>query len=38
MSVTERMHARMNVGWQGVKTPTQQEMENIVAYMQKRAR
>lgn len=36
--VTERMHARMNGGWKGVKTPTQQEIENIVAYMQKHAR
>ncbi len=37
-SVTERMHARMNGGWQGVKAPTPQEMDVIVAYMQKHAR
>jgi cytochrome c5 len=37
-SVTERMHARMNGGWQGIKKPTEQEMQVIVAYMQKHAR
>lgn len=37
-SVTERMHIRMESGWQGVKTPTEQEMKSIVAYMQKHAR
>ena len=37
-SVTERMHIRMDNGWQGVKVPTDQEMKTIVAYMQKHAR
>lgn len=36
--VTQRMHIRMEGGWQGVKTPTEQEMKTIVAYMQKYAR
>lgn len=36
--VTQRMHARMNGGWQGVKTPTPQEMDTIVAYMKEHAR
>ena len=37
--VTQRMHDRMSGGWgEGIKTPTQQEMETIVAYMQKHAR
>ena len=36
-SVTQRMHARMNGGWQGIKTPTPQEMDVIVAYLQKHA-
>ncbi|MET0166242.1 MAG: hypothetical protein ABW318_14705 [Vicinamibacterales bacterium] len=37
-SVTQRMHIRMESGWQGIKTPTEQEMKTIVAYMQKHAR
>ncbi len=37
-SVTQRMHEHMNGGWQGIKTPTPQEMDVIVAYMQKHAR
>ena len=37
-SVTQRMHARMSGGWTSVKTPTEQEMQTIVAYMQKHAR
>ena len=37
-SVTERMHIRMDSGWQGIKTPTEQEMKTIVAYMQTHAR
>ena len=37
-SVTERMHLRMDSGWQGIKVPTDQEMKTIVAYMQKHAR
>jgi len=37
-SVTERMHARMNGDWQGVKTPTTQEMDTILAYMKMHAR
>ena len=37
-SVTQRMHIRMEGGWQGIKTPTEQEMKTIVAYMQKHAR
>jgi hypothetical protein len=36
--VTQRMHIRMESGWQGVKTPTEQEMKTIVAYMQSHAR
>ena len=36
--VTQRMHIRMENGWQGIKTPTEQEMKTIVAYMQKYAR
>ena len=37
-SVTQRMHIRMNSGWPGIKAPTEQEMDSIVAYMQKHAR
>ena len=37
-SVTERMHIHMDSGWQGIKTPTEQEMKTIVGYMQKHAR
>lgn len=37
-SVTQRMHIRMEGGWQGIKTPTEQEMKAIVAYMQRHAR
>jgi len=38
-SVMQRMHARMDNGWgEGIKTPTKQEMDTIVAYMQKHAR
>ena len=37
-SVTERMHIRMDRGWQGIKTPTEQEMKTIVAYLQQHAR
>jgi hypothetical protein len=37
-SVAERMHIRMDSGWQGIKTPSEQEMKTIVAYMQKHAR
>ena len=37
-SVTQRMHIRMEGGWQGIKTPSEQEMKTIVAYMQKYAR
>lgn len=37
-SVTQRMHIRMESGWHGIKTPTEQEMKTIVAYMQKHAR
>lgn len=37
-SVTQRMHIRMDSGWQGIKTPTEQEMKTIVGYMQKHAR
>jgi hypothetical protein len=36
--VTQRMHIRMQSGWQGIKTPTEQEMKTIVAYMQNHAR
>lgn len=36
--VTQRMHIHMESGWQGIKTPTEQEMKTIVAYMQKHAR
>jgi hypothetical protein len=36
--VTQRMHIRMEGGWQGVKTPTEREMRTIVSYMQKYAR
>ncbi|HRY86838.1 MAG TPA: hypothetical protein P5305_03060 [Rubrivivax sp.] len=36
-SVTQRMHVHME-GWQGVKTPSEEEMKSIVAYMQKHAR
>lgn len=37
-SVTQRMRAHMDGGWQGIKTPSEQEMKAIVAYMQKYAR
>lgn len=37
-SVTQRMRAHMDAGWQGIKTPSEQEMKTIVAYMQKHAR
>ena len=37
-SVTQRMHIRMDSGWQGIKTPTEQEMKTIIAYMEKYAR
>lgn len=37
-NVTQRMHIRMEGGWQGIKSPTEQEMKTIVAYMQKHAR
>ncbi|HXX84665.1 MAG TPA: hypothetical protein VEN29_11860 [Casimicrobiaceae bacterium] len=36
--LTQRMHIRMEGGWPGVKTPTEQDMKTIVAYMQKHAR
>jgi cytochrome c5 len=36
--VTQRMHELMNRGWQGIKSPTEQEMKTIVAYMQRHAR
>ena len=36
--VTQRMRAHMDGGWQGIKTPSEQEMKSIVAYMQKHAR
>jgi polyhydroxyalkanoate synthesis regulator protein len=36
-SVTERMHAHMNSGLQGIRTPTEQEMKTILSYMQKNA-
>jgi hypothetical protein len=36
--VTQRMHIRMESGWPGVKTPTEQEMKTILAYMQKNGR
>lgn len=36
--VTQRMHIRMEGGWQGVKTPADREMKAIVAYMEKHAR
>ena len=38
VSVTQRMHDLMNKGWQGIKSPTKQEMTTIVAYLQKHAR
>jgi hypothetical protein len=31
------MHALMNSGLHGIKTPTEQEMETILSYMQKNA-
>ncbi len=37
-SVTQRMHIRMEGGWQGIKTPTEQDMNAIVVYLQKHAR
>ena len=37
-SVTERMHARMDSGWQGIKTPSEQEMKTILDYLRKNAR
>lgn len=37
-SVTERMHIQMDSRWRSVNTPTEQEMDSIVAYMQKHAR
>jgi hypothetical protein len=36
--VTQRMHVRTESGWKGVKTPTEQEMKTIVAYLQEHAR
>jgi mono/diheme cytochrome c family protein len=37
-SVTQRMHIHMDSRWQSINTPTEQEMNSIVAYMQKHAR
>ncbi|MDM0109580.1 hypothetical protein QTH97_31975 [Variovorax sp. J22R24] len=37
-SVAQRMHMQMDSRWQSVNTPTEQEMDRIVAYMQKHAR
>ena len=37
-SVTQRMHIRMESGWRGIKTPSDAELQTIVAYMQKNAR
>lgn len=37
-SVTQRMHIQMDSRWRSVDTPTEQEMDSIVAYMQKHAR
>ena len=37
-SVTQRMHIHMDSRWQSVNTPTEQEMNSIVAYMRKHAR
>ncbi|MGJ7511465.1 hypothetical protein [Variovorax sp. GT1P44] len=37
-SVTQRMHIQMDSRWRSVNTPTEQEMDSIVAYMQKHAR
>ena len=37
-SVTQQMHAIMSTGLQGIKTPTEQEMNTILSYMQKNAR
>jgi hypothetical protein len=38
VDVTQRMHELMNKGWQGIKTPTNQEMKTILTYLQKHAR
>lgn len=36
--VTQRMRVHMDGGWQGIKSPGEQEMKSIVDYMQKHAR
>ncbi len=33
-AVTQRMHEHMNGGWQGIKTPSTEEMKTILVYMQ----
>ncbi|OUM00783.1 hypothetical protein [Variovorax sp. JS1663] len=33
-SATQRMHIHMDSRWQSINTPTEQEMNSIVAYMQ----
>jgi hypothetical protein len=37
-TVTQRMRARMDSGWQGIKAPSEQEMRTILTYMQQHAR
>lgn len=37
-SVTQRMHIRMDSGWQGINAPTEQEMKTLVGYLQRHAR
>jgi cytochrome c5 len=38
VNVTQRMHDLMDKGFQGIKSPTMQEMKTLVAYLQKHAR
>jgi hypothetical protein len=36
--VTDRIHAHISGGWAGIKTPSDQDMTVIIAYMQHHAR
>jgi hypothetical protein len=37
-AVTQRMREHMNSGWQGIKTPSTEEMKTILVYMRQHAR
>ena len=34
-TLTQRMHIRMEGGWQGTRTPSDRQMQTIIAYMQR---